>query len=121
MFGFAHLHRCGGLRFERLAALRVLQGFQLQEHAAQVGFDDLFRQLQFDRCLRAVTRTRTGGVEVERVHVKRIAVRDQQVYFEGVGGEVLGETAHAVAARAETHHHFAFLHLGHRLRRCRWR
>lgn len=100
-FAIAHVHRHRFSRLQRLVDGSFLQGFQPQQHAAHVGLEDVFLDLQFDGGMGDVACALPRRIEVQGVHVKRFADRYQQVHLEQFEREIFCEAAHTVAAVAQ--------------------
>ena len=94
--GFFHARQRFGL--QGMGNRFVLQLFQRQEHAAEVGAQHPFLDAGFRRGLQEVVLALLGGVEVQRVNVERFTLRHHQVDAQHVHGEVLLQAAHAPAA-----------------------
>ena len=112
LLGIAH-HRGGRLDLERGHHALGLQGFQLQQHAAQVVFDDFFTHGQLARGLHDVGAARTRRVQVEGIDVIDLGGRvvtvlaaDQHIDLQCLVREVLGQAPDAVAALAKVQEDF---------------
>ncbi len=100
------------LRLQRLADLLVLQFLQLQQHAPQVALDDLLFDGHLDGGLFLKHRPLPRRVEIQRIDVEAVAARSQQIHFEQLIAEILGEPAHPVAAVAQRDDDLLALHFG---------
>ena len=97
----------------------LLQRFELEQDAPEVGLEQLVAHSQLLRCRREVVRAMARAVQVHGVHVVGLARGHQQVDLHRLEREVLGQAAHAVAALAERQHHLVIAHLHRQLGRCR--
>ncbi len=81
--------------------MRFLQGFELQEHPAQVDLDHLLRGQEFGGGLSDEATPGLGGVEVEGVQVEVLAPGGEQVHLEQIEARVPLQPPHPVAAVSE--------------------
>jgi hypothetical protein len=75
----------------------LLQRLTLQQHPAEIGLDQLFLHPQLIGRLRDKASACPRGIQVERVHVHQLTLRDQQVDLQSLQAQVLLEPPHAVA------------------------